>query len=113
MGDHERWINFAVLDAPGEVVGPTIHVRLAHAKRETFIHRGAERHFVDKTSVNARNRERPPGTTYIDHLTQNVRPIGFKHQRLFHPIVHPVDGARDVRLHSHCVNAFFWTFAVR
>ena len=34
-------------------------------------------------------------------------------QRLLHPIVNAVDRARDVRLHSHCVNAFFRTFAIR
>src|SRR5919112_459631 len=56
MRDDEGGVDLPFLDAAQEVVGPAVHVRLAHAEGEPLVHGGAERDLVQNAAVYARDR---------------------------------------------------------
>src|SRR5215211_3583637 len=112
VGDDEGRVDLALADAAQEIVGPAVHVGLAHAPGEALVHRGAERDLVDEPAIDARNRERAGRAADIDHLAQHMRPVALGHHRLLDAIVHGIDVARYVGLHADAIDALLRALAM-
>src|SRR5438309_2811966 len=53
VGDHERWIDLAVLDAMEQVVGPARHMALPLTEGQSLVHRHPPRDLVVEPRIDA------------------------------------------------------------
>src|SRR3954470_17021848 len=57
MGDYERGVDLAFLNAAQEVVGPAVHVRLAGPDGQALVHHHAHRELSAPPAIDARHRQ--------------------------------------------------------
>src|SRR5438309_1340168 len=58
VGNDEGWIDLAFLDTVEQVIGPSIHVRLASPNGQSLVHDSAKWNLVEQTAIDARHRQR-------------------------------------------------------
>jgi hypothetical protein len=92
--NHKGWVDLLLDDSAQQIAGPAVDVGLPRPQRQAFVHQRAKWDLIQQPAIDARHRKRAGWPADIDHLAQNMRPVGLEHHRLLGAVIHRVERAQ-------------------